>query len=79
MLPLTTGIDSGAEPAHADRVVPALGGASLGYPTAEAALALGRAIGRDALTLPDGHVGYATSPEAFARGLMDRLSAEGRA
>ncbi|TWT13870.1 alpha/beta fold hydrolase [Reyranella sp. CPCC 100927] len=70
-------LDMAAVAAHADRVVPALGGASLGYPTAEAALALGRAIGREALMLPDGHVGYATSPEAFARGLMDRLSAEG--
>lgn len=68
-------LDLAAVAAHADRVMPALGSASVGFPTAEAALALGRTIGRAAITLPDGHVGYATSPQAFAHALLNRLAA----
>jgi len=70
-------LDLAAIAAHADRVMPALGGASLGFPTAEAALALGRMIGRATISLPDGHVGYATSPQAFAHALVSHISAGG--
>lgn len=55
---------------RAEQIIPAFGRASPGYPTADAALHLARRIGRDPLSLPDGHVGYATNADAFARELL---------
>jgi acetyltransferase/esterase len=54
-------------------IIPAMGLASLGFPDGEVALALSRRLSRDLLELPDGHVGYVTSSEEFARRLVRRL------
>lgn len=59
--------------AQADRIVPAAGEVSRGYPCHEATVALGKQLGRNVLELPGGHVGYVAHPAAFARTLHDAL------
>lgn len=57
-------------------VIPAMGLASVGFPDGDVARALSLRLGRDLLELPDGHVGYVTSSEEFARRLVRRLKQE---
>lgn len=61
---------------RAGKIIPAMGLASGGFPDGDVALALSRLLSRDLLELPDGHVGYATSSEDFARRLVRRLKQE---
>jgi acetyltransferase/esterase len=61
---------------RAGMIIPALGLASAGFPAGEAARALSLRLRRDLLELPDGHVGYVTSSEEFARRLVRRLKQE---
>lgn len=70
--------DLGALAPYADRILPAFGRASKGYPTAEASIALAERLNISPLALPDGHVGYATQPEAFADALRSQLASPGR-
>ncbi|MBA3450944.1 MAG: alpha/beta fold hydrolase, partial [Chloroflexia bacterium] len=60
--------------AYADRIVPAVGRESRGYPCYEVTVALGKTLGRDAIELPGGHVGYMAHPAAFARELVQALA-----
>jgi pimeloyl-ACP methyl ester carboxylesterase len=66
-------LDFDALRAHADRIVPAVGWDSRGYPCYEATVALGKQLGRDVRDLPGGHVGFVAEPAAFARSLHDSL------
>jgi pimeloyl-ACP methyl ester carboxylesterase len=59
--------------AHADRIVPAAGRESRGYPCYEVSVELGKRLGRDLIELPGGHVGYVAHPVEFARELLDAL------
>lgn len=60
--------------AYADRIVPAAGRESRGYPCYEVSLALGKRLGREVVELPGGHVGYVAQPADFARALRDSLA-----
>ena len=59
--------------AVADRVIPAAGRLSRGYPCREAAAELGRRLGRPLIELPGGHVGCMTQPAEFATELLHAL------
>ena len=67
-------LDLDALEAHADRVVPAAGRESRGYPCYEVSVALGEKLGRHVIELPGGHVDYAAQLAAFARALHDCLA-----
>jgi pimeloyl-ACP methyl ester carboxylesterase len=58
---------------RAHQIVPAVGEACRGYPNYSAAQHLGITIGREVLTLPGGHVGYASLPVDFAEVLRGQL------
>lgn len=60
-------LDLDALTAHAEKIVPAAGRESRGYPAYEVAVQLGRQLGRDLLELPGGHAGFASQPGEFAR------------
>ncbi len=66
-------LDLDALEAHADRIVPAAGRESRGYPCHEVSVELGKRLGRDVIELPGGHVGYVVRPAEFARELLDAL------
>ena len=66
-------LDLDALEAHADRIVPAAGRKSRGYPCYEVSVELGKRLGRDLIELPGGHVGYVAHPAEFARELLDAL------
>lgn len=68
------GLDWAVLAAHADRIVPAAGEESRGYPCYEVAVALGKQLGQSVLELPGGHVGYVAHPTAFARTLYDAVA-----
>lgn len=59
--------------AHADRIVPAVGRESRGYPCYEANVELAKKLGRDVIELPGGHAGYVAHPAEFARELLEAL------
>ena len=59
--------------AYADRIVPAVGRESRGYPTYEVNAELAQKLGRELIELPGGHVGYAAHPAEFARELVQAL------
>src|SRR5262249_20733009 len=61
---------------RAATIIPAMGLASAGFPDGDIARALSLRLRRDLLELPDGHVGYVTSSEEFARRLVRRLNQE---
>jgi acetyltransferase/esterase len=61
---------------YANKIVPAMGRASVGFPTGDAARALSHKLNRDLLEFPDGHVGYVTASEEFAGCLVKRLREE---
>ena len=60
--------------AHADRIVPAVGRESRGYPAYEANVELGKKLSRDLIELPGGHVGYVTQHAEFAYELVQALA-----
>ena len=61
---------------RAHTIIPAMGLASASFPDGQAARALSWRLGRELLELPDGHVGYVTASEEFARRLLRRLKAQ---
>ena len=63
---------------HAERIVPAAGRASRGYPCYEVTVALGKKLGRDMLELPGGHTGYGAHPAEFAHELVQALARTGQ-
>jgi pimeloyl-ACP methyl ester carboxylesterase len=67
-------LDLAALNAHAERIVPAVGRESRGYPCYEATKALGKRLKRDVIELPGGHVGYLSQPAAFAHELLQALA-----
>lgn len=69
-------LDVGKLLSRAEIIIPAMGLASVGFPDGDIARALSLRLGRDLLELPDGHVGYVTSSEEFARRLVHRLKQE---
>ena len=66
-------LDLDALTRHADRIVLAVGREARGYPAHEAAVALGKALGRDIVELPGGHVGCIAHPEEFAQEFVQAL------
>jgi pimeloyl-ACP methyl ester carboxylesterase len=60
---------------HAERIVLTAGRDGRGYPCHEATVALGRALGRDVVDLPGGHIGFIARPAEFAQALVSALSA----
>ena len=67
---------------HAERIVPAAGRASRGYPCYESTVAPGKKLGRDMLELPGGHTGYGalilpSSPTSWCRPLRTGQGSEG--
>ena len=69
-------LDMGKLLQRAQVVIPAMGLASADFPDGRAARALSLRLRRELLELPDGHVGYITSTEEFARRLVQRLKQE---
>jgi hypothetical protein len=59
-------LDLDALKAHADRIVPAAGRESRGYPCYEVNVELGKKLGRDLIELPGGHTGYVAHPAELA-------------
>jgi acetyltransferase/esterase len=70
-------LDLEALNAHADRIVPAAGRESRGYPCYEVNVELGKKLGRDVIELPGGHTGYGAHPAEFARELVHTLTRTG--
>lgn len=60
--------------AHADRIVLAVGRESRGYPCYRVNVALSKALDRDLVEMPGGHVGYMAKPAEFARALQPYLT-----
>ena len=60
--------------ARADRVVPAAGRESRGYPAYEVSRVLSNELGRNMVELPGGHVGYMTQPAEFGTALVQALT-----
>jgi pimeloyl-ACP methyl ester carboxylesterase len=70
-------LDLDALTAHADRIVPAAGRESRGYPCYEVNVELAKKLGRDLIELPGGHVGYVTQPAEFAHEFVQALARTG--
>jgi acetyltransferase/esterase len=70
-------LDLEALNAHADRIVPAAGRESRGYPCYEVNVELGKKLGRDVIELPGGHTGYGAQPAEFARECVHALARTG--
>jgi pimeloyl-ACP methyl ester carboxylesterase len=60
--------------ATADRIVPAAGRDSHGYPCREATVELGKRLGQQVIDLPGGHVGCMTRPAEFTTELVKALT-----
>jgi pimeloyl-ACP methyl ester carboxylesterase len=60
--------------AHADRIIPAAGRDSHGYPCRQATEALAKQLDRQLIDLPGGHVGCVAQPADFAAELLQALS-----
>jgi hypothetical protein len=67
-------LDIDALTAHADRILPAVGRESRGYPCYEVTWELGRKLGRDGAELPGGHLGCMTHSVEFATRLVRALA-----
>lgn len=67
-------LDEPALRAVAERITPVCGRASRGQFPYRAAVALAERLGRDAVELPGGHVGYATDAADFTTELADPLA-----
>jgi len=59
---------------HADRIMPAAGRESRGYPCYEVTTRLGTKLGLEVIEMPGGHVGFAAHPAEFADGLLRALA-----
>ena len=59
--------------AYADRIVPAAGRDSHGYPCRQATEELGKQLDRQLIDLPGGHLGCINQPAAFAAELLQAL------
>jgi hypothetical protein len=70
-------LDLDALKAHADRIAPAVGQESRGYPAYKADVELGKKLSRDLIELPGGHVGYVTQHAEFAHELVQALARTG--
>jgi hypothetical protein len=62
---------------RADRVVPAVGRLSAGYPACESTVELSRRLGLEVTELPGGHVGCVTHAAEFAAELVHALARHG--
>ena len=60
--------------AHADRIVPAAGRDSHGYPCRQATEELAKQLDRQLIDLPGGHLGCIAQPAAFAAELLHALN-----
>lgn len=69
-----TEIDVDTLTAHADRIMPAAGRESHGYPCREVTVELGKKLGRQLTEFPGGHVGCMTHAGQFATELVRALS-----
>ncbi|HEY3685964.1 MAG TPA: hypothetical protein VGL93_23230 [Streptosporangiaceae bacterium] len=69
------GLDLEALRAHADRIVPAAGHESRGYPCRDATAELARRLGRPVVDLPGGHVGCMSHPTDCSTEITRVLSA----
>ena len=69
----TVDLDLDTLTAHADRILPAAGRESHGYPCGEVNVELGKKLGRQVIELPGGHVGAMTQPAQFATELVQAL------
>ncbi|MGY1949044.1 alpha/beta fold hydrolase [Nocardia asiatica] len=58
---------------RADRIVPAIGQDSIGYPAASATIELARRLARAVLEFPGGHIGHLTRTPDFAARLLELL------
>ena len=67
-------LDWDALATHCERVLPAAGTESRGYPAHEVAVELSRRLHRQLVELPGGHLGCMTHPAAFASTLMRALA-----
>lgn len=67
-------LEIGALADHVERILPAVGREACNYSAHEAAVVLGRKIGRDVAELPGGHIGCIAHPAGFARDVMQLLS-----
>jgi len=74
-----TGLDLDRLRAAADRIVPAAGRDSHGYPCREAAIELGSRLDRPVIDLPGGHLGCMTQPADFTAELARALTLATRA
>jgi pimeloyl-ACP methyl ester carboxylesterase len=54
----------------ADRIVPAVGRDSVGFPAHDATEALGKRLGRKVVAMPGGHLGFLSQPVDFADALL---------
>lgn len=61
-----------------DKVLPAVGRDSRGFPCYQATIALSATLGCDVTELPGGHVGYASRPEQFSVELRELIYERGR-
>lgn len=68
-------LDLDALKVQADRIVLATGREGSGYPAHDVVAELGRALGRNVIELPGGHVGCVAHPAEFARELNKGISA----
>jgi pimeloyl-ACP methyl ester carboxylesterase len=69
-----TNLDLDLLRATADRIVPAAGRDSHGYPCREATVELGKRLGQQVIDLPGGHVGCMTRPAEFTTELVKALT-----
>jgi acetyltransferase/esterase len=70
----TARLDLAALTPHADRVVPASGRESHGFPCHRVTAVLAAELGRDPVELPGGHLGFAAHPARFAEELLQALT-----
>jgi acetyltransferase/esterase len=67
-------LDLAALTVSAERILPAVGRESAGYPCSAATKELGKRLGREVIELPGGHVGFLEQPAAFAHTLRRALT-----
>jgi pimeloyl-ACP methyl ester carboxylesterase len=68
-------VDVDALKAMADRIVPAVGRDSVGFPAHDATEELGKRLGRSAVVMPGGHLGFLSKSGGFADALLRCVSA----
>jgi pimeloyl-ACP methyl ester carboxylesterase len=63
-------IDLDALKVQAERIVPTVGHDSVGFPAHDATEELGKRLGRKAVVMPGGHLGFLSEPIEFANALL---------